>query len=247
MRSEEILEYLPEAARQAFVNGTTWEYSPGTIEAGQWFPWNCGGMDGCTTFWHNRWFISGYSVEDGHLYEDMWEVDSDGNWEINDSCDVDSEEYEEWAKVYSYEEAKKAGIEYAQWVAEHGEDPLGEYSIAVDKIKREYTARLQLRDEKFWVTHLNDQPVHRRSDLPQDVQLYLLTEAEDSLQVFVDWSTIEEFIAGVTETPVERLSKDTIQVWFSVDEPRPEEEIAALLRESASRQLREDNGHQQSE
>ena len=125
---EWLAEAFPDAVA-AMRDGTRWEHQPESIEEGEWHPWCCGERD-CRADggWHGGWTVLGYSIEDGVLYDDVWSVDTDGDWDVSYSEPHDPARWDALSR-----EAREAYRAYARWVVENGRDPLGEFSFCASQ------------------------------------------------------------------------------------------------------------------
>jgi hypothetical protein len=226
--SVEISESYGDAAINALRNGGKWEWSPDCAIDGIFIPYNCGGDDGCKTFWHSKWYVFGIRIEDGHLYQTLQSCDSDGNWEYEDECDVDDPRYKEWKKQYDWSVHEKIIHEYSKWVVRHGEDPLGEFMVTRTK-KRFRQVTVHLVDGQFVVKNPNG--IH-----PQ-VREYLNLEGNRLAEI--DWNTIEEFVEKAHVEKIIRKTRNSITILVETIESIPERQIRAELRKKAKKHLSE--------
>ncbi len=222
-----IIEFFGEEAKDAFFNGGTWDWSPDCAIDGMFIPDYCGGSDGCTRYWHEQWFITGYRIEDGVLYETIQSCDSDGNWEFEDECDVDDPELEEWRKHHSYEVACNIMQEYYEWVLEHGDDPLRQFFIS-HTYKQTHEVVVCFRDGKFFVDETKNLTKLAKKFL--GLKNHLLQKLE--------WSSMDEFEEKVNCDVISRTG-DQITIKFETDEPRRKRDVIAEIKERAKQSLKD--------
>ena len=120
-------------------------------------PWHCGNANNCTVGWHqtNYWCYA-----DGSYSVDSY---ADGDHE---GCDAED--------VPTPEEIDAAWLDYSRWVAEHGEDPLGNFFIRRTKQTRErYRAEWRNSIAGPRLVSVKRAGRERLSDLPDHVQSYL--------------------------------------------------------------------------
>lgn len=145
---EWLAKAFPEAVA-AMRDGTRWEYVPESIEVGEWHPWRCDDND-CRADggWHAGWTCLGYSVEDGVLYDDVWSVDADGDWDMSYSEPHDPSRGDEL-----HREAQEAYRAYARWVVENGRDPLEEFStFSLRRVEQRWQFRCEQVEGTVTVT-----------------------------------------------------------------------------------------------
>lgn len=216
-----------EKALYTLLNGGKWEWSPDCAIDGIFIPYNCGGDDGCQTYWHSMWYVLGFRIEDGHLYETVQTCDSDGNWEYEDEKDVDDPDYDEWRKQYDWEVHKKVMREYSEWVVRHGEDPLDEFNVKTTE-KRYRQVTIHLVDGQFVVKCPNR--------LNPQVKDYLNLEGNRLSEI--DWKTIEEFEQKAYTEKVVRKNRNSITILVETNESRSEKSIRSEIRRKARRFLK---------
>jgi len=181
-------------------------------------PWNCGGEDNCTAAGH--WHKRTYWVGNGEYTCDEY---SDGDHDV-----VEADEMPTLAEV------EASWCEYAEWVVDNAQDPLGNYYV-----------RRSVKTEELWYfrfSHgINGPVLHaaRRRDkqvsfgkLPDHVRQYLNLTPRGRLDDFLDWESFEKAVPGVK--PLR---------WFPVkiewDKPRTPTIIRFELRRAARRHLRQ--------
>ena len=231
-RSEELAECMGNEAVEALKNGTEWEYQPETIEAGNWNPYWC---DDCET-WHQEWYMFGYRIEDGHMYEVIHSCDTDGNWEVDDEYDVDDVDYERWNAQYGYEETEKASKAYSAWVAENGEDPLGNYFVQ-STVRQRYQVVIQRRGVASGRFHfLKAKPVDSKDwnsnaeELPERLRDFLQLEGDTLMDIDdLGWNDCNDFAQHAHVHEVVRHDSDECEFIEEIEVARPHDEYVADL------------------
>ena len=232
-RSQELAEAMGDDAVEALNNNGTWEYQPETIECGNWNPYWCSDCD----TWHQEWYMFGYRIEDGHMFEVIHTCDTDGNWETNDEYDVDDPDYERWNAQYGYEETLKASKAYSEHVAETGDDPLGEFFVTT-KTKVRYQVIVRY-DNGFWFNAAK--PVDSKdwnsdeSQLPERLRDFLQLDGKRITDL--DWTSINEFAEKAHLTEVLRVSNGECEFIEEIEVPRPEEDVKKDIIAAAKRSL----------
>ena len=118
----EIYDAGSQELRDAIENGGTFR------EPNENYEWNGWPSYDDDIGWTEIVYTGEYVVVDGVLELHMEEGDRGGNREMLDSVVVGSRDYHELIKDTSLGTWKIRVKDYAQWVAEHGEDPIGWYS-----------------------------------------------------------------------------------------------------------------------
>lgn len=179
--------------------------------------WTCGDKD-CTAQWHVRNF---WAYGDGTYSVDEY---SDGDHE---GCDIED--------IPSPEEISASWREYAQHVAETGEDPLSNY----------YVRRHQTKQQSWSFCFGNSivgpvllRALHGRRrvlglDLPFHIREFLNLHRDG--RRLLDFATWEDFTAGAPDI------KPGKWVHYKIDyrQPRNPETIVRELRNAARRHLRQ--------
>ena len=236
-RVREMIEWLPPEAKKAFETGGKWEYEPETVEAGTaWVSYD------------DRWelihLVQGFRVEDHQLYETVYTVDQDGNWDFSEEYNVGEVGYEKWVKQHSYEESRKGWCDYYEHVAETGEDPLGEFMLGG---RREVEWKVVVRQVEGGVELVKG----RRSKggkwvpwnkLPQDIQSFFYWDNPGPL-IDPEFKTLESLLKPKT-AEWKRISEDEAEgiVKIMMDFPASVEEYKKAgrkaLRNEKCKQIR---------
>jgi hypothetical protein len=169
--------------------------------------------------------------------EVSWSIcDSDGNHD--DASKEDADEF--------CETSHQSWIEYAKWVAEHGEDPIHNYMISHDKkIKKTVVARFTK-----WIgasTHgmaLESVKIGRNvveiKDVPKPIMDYLEVEKMGGRWIApwgVSYEAAKEYAENVESV---KQSKGDVLIKASIDwkEPRPDAAVKAELITAAKKYLK---------
>jgi hypothetical protein len=234
-RSKELVECFGDDAVHALNNNGTWEYQPETIECGNWNPYWC---DDCET-WHQNWYMTGYRIEDGIMYEVIHSCDSDGNWEIEDEYDVDDEDYERWNNQYAYEQTEQAATAYREWVAENGEDPLGEFYLdSNEKVKYLVVVRYQNGFHFHAAKPVDDEDwQHDETKLPERLQDFLQLSGKKLDIDDLGWKSAQDFADNAHVHEVEYVNGQEVGFVQEIEVPRPSEILKKELIEKAKKSL----------
>jgi hypothetical protein len=241
--SKETAESFGPEAVKALKEGGEWEYKPESVEGfDAWAIW----CETCKA-WHEKWYVSGYLIQERRFYHVIYEVDTDGEWQVEDTKDIDHDDYPEWLEQ-EYGEAKRqeGWLEYARDVVETGKDPLGNYMV-VKKEARHWMARLTQSDQGVQFAGAHEKAPQFRfykatttpADLPKEVRDFLCLFAKDDGNIYVDEvNTLDELEDGGPYILV-REDANTAVLTFEVDIPIAADVIERKVREAARKHLQE--------
>lgn len=121
----EIYDIAPDAFKEAVETGgdCEWDIS-GYTPPENWWP----AYDDDDETWRKYSYSADYEVRAGHVWVVLQEGDSDGNWDYSDSAQLGTKKYVALVKEFSYGNWQRRMRDYMVWVAEHGEDPLDEFT-----------------------------------------------------------------------------------------------------------------------
>ena len=190
--------------------------------------WQCGESDcGSPGGWHtsNYWC----------------DTDSDTGYTVDTYSDGDHETVDE-SDVPTYDEVKKSWREYSEWVAEHGDDPLGEFFIDQPP-ERKFVATFG--DSILGIMLLRVRTGSGRHvsmlKLPAQVIEYLTVKGTggNGGQPYIqqDWKNLAEVRDAMSQSPDFKFRKRHLIVSFSVRIPHTEKKRASLLRAAAKKHL----------
>lgn len=178
-RYREYANCLPQEAQDALALGTEWEQERNDIggeDAWASYDDDYEGADG----WRQYWYPRHFRVEDEKLYEVVEIVDTDGNWEFSDEAEVGTPEHARMLDDLSYEKFQQTWREYAEWVVENGEDPLGNYfvqSTRKAKQKWQFLYSNSITGPRLVGARRNGRgPWINAAELPEEVLSYLLAD-----------------------------------------------------------------------
>ncbi len=179
-----------------------------------YIPWRCDDED-CPAQWH----MEAIEADETAIGEWLWDSHCDGDWQPCDAEDVPSPE-----------EARLAWKSYIEYVAETGDDPLGNFNVPV-QFKR--LTRWQVRfkrwigskDKGLIVTARRNGkgPWSRGRDLPQFVQEYLCIDeshSPDGYLIATDLAglhSIAQTSDALTIQP-KKCNSMTVQGWVTIGE-----------------------------
>ena len=84
--------------------------------------------------WQQSFYSSYYVTSGGKIKIVLEEGDADGNWDWADSAVLDTPEYTALVKEFSHGSWQRRMRDYMVWVAEHGDDPLDEFTAPRDHL-----------------------------------------------------------------------------------------------------------------
>lgn len=238
MRSAEMLDSLGDDARKAMEQGGSWEYVPDDVSSGDCWAEPCD-SNTCDRPWHKSWIMSGFEVRDGILFHVVHSCDDNGDWEVDDSHDVDGEDYEQWVGAFFDEDARQRGWEaYAEYVRETGDDPLDEYIVVREHTDRWFVKLVQ--DEhgiRFAGAHresllfLDGIAIKNPMDLPSEVrELLMLSDVGGCYYIPCEIKTLDDLPSDVCK--VERRDDHAI-ITVAVTVPDHPDIIRERLRLAA--------------
>ena len=223
---------LPEEILEALADHTEWEYLPDSVEGASSHPLWC---DDCTT-WHQSWSVFGLRLDaDGTLWSTQHTVDTDGDWSFADETPYGDDAFMEDAAA-----AERSWLDYAEFVARTGDDPLNNYwaprGLASPKVTRwrvtfaEEGGKVVVREARRGTrTYLPAQ-------LPPEVQSYLcLNEANEVAEV----TTLAALAAIPNEVRWIRGKPGVGQIGVQMPTVARPAAVRAAKREAARRHLAE--------
>jgi hypothetical protein len=232
----EILDFLPDA-EEALREGRLWNLRPDSIESFDSYVYYC---DDCET-WHRLYVEKGFLVKDRLLWITVWTVDEDGDWSFEGHFAVGSDEgRDELARDWSYESFRQTWLEYYQWVAEEGDDPLGQFLAppplhCLDRV----TFAIEEREDGIaavWIAIDGGERLSRREDVPERIRQYLMLESDDMILKGVTREILEKYGNATDEAGNPRF---TVTVEYDAPQRRDTEETKALARREIARIERE--------
>jgi hypothetical protein len=173
-------------------------YTPETVDELIAIKYWC---DSCDC-WHQHYLgyaveVAGENAKYGVEITDV-RCDCDGNWEFDSSGVEPTKE----ALVNEYEilntNAAKAEIEYAEWVAKHGEDPLREFfaGVYVRRVRERWEVKFAASDGSFPKLH-SIRRAHKKwwrmsvQDFPGRKELFAyLTVNRRTLEARLSWKQL---------------------------------------------------------
>jgi hypothetical protein len=132
--AQQILQYAPHDFRVALFQGKADTWEPGGYDMSE--SWPSYDSDSEDNPWSSYTYFSEYEADNGKLFQNVHEVDSDGNREFVEAAAVGTPEWREMMEQFSYYKWQEAVAEYYAWVAEHGDDPLDYLYIRLHQPRR---------------------------------------------------------------------------------------------------------------
>jgi hypothetical protein len=208
-------------------------------------PWQCGDKD-CTDKWHKATVWIADSSETGYTRDEF----SDGDHDEIDEKDLPS-----------FDEQDKEWKEYAEYVAQNGDDPLSEY-IVPTKYKRHETWQIEVTNSIGCARLLRSRKNGRGKwlfwqQLPENIAEYLgLTQynqyggKHDRSSKMDDWKNVDELISH-TKDSIEwgpklkkwkglNIRKGLVKIPVWID--RKESAVSRDLKKAARKTMEETNG-----
>lgn len=255
------LEHAPDSFRYAFVNGdeATWETDPDY----NWWPVQDYDDGTYTAYMYSTTYVTA----DGKLYQEVNEVDMDGNSDNAGSEYVGTDEWRRMLDHYALYRWYESLAEYYEWVTETGTDPLRFLLVAmVTRSEHKWIVGFTQEGERarFWKAREVGVPggsppaITDFTQLPEEVRQYVNVDAAGLAQD-ATWTEIVEMAQGPDddERPVMKQAQDgTNYAEFSVkfkssvenpdyvDELKAEAAARAKQARSTARKRRKDHRKQ---
>lgn len=132
----DILQYAPRDFQDAFEAGTEAEWKVNDTAGDSWWAnWDDDHEPDDPDGWSQVNYYANFSTSDGKLYRDIMECDHDGNHDHVTSSEVGSESEKQDLREFSYGAWNQNIARYYDWVAEHGDDPLGWFINRPEKVQ----------------------------------------------------------------------------------------------------------------
>lgn len=191
------------------------------IVAPKHMPWECDDKD-CKDQWH----LAVYDYDEADPGGETFTVDSynDGDWALSDSMPTYHEVDEAWGKYYRY-------------VADTGDDPIGEFSVQreIEKVQI-WNARVREVEDGLIVDRakLNHHAFHPRN-APSEFRSYMqIDERKDTGRFYIDG--VEDLDALRKVTTISKGGWVTFKL--NVKKPRSRSAIRDDLKRAAREQLK---------
>lgn len=239
----DVMDCLPAEAKKALRTGGEWDGTPDSGgDCSQWYFLE-------DDEWVTRTYPAGYAVEGGKVYWRVMNCDSDGNWDFEDQAEVGTPECVKLEQEFGFDAWNKNYTEYLEWVAENGDDPVGEFFVK-PTLTVEEKWRAQCYESILGVVGLMKAKKDggrwvEPSNLPAELLEYLNAKAPD--YVMGDFKTMDELeavIAGskdITKHPAvgwtSGAGRRAIVVEFTVKVSHPNPKYKAELIKKAKASL----------
>ena len=239
--------YLPKEAKQALKNGGHWERQPESAE--ECIPFVLFDEGEPMLLYYGF----GHTIQKGQIMLQVWECDTDGNWEVQDEAEIGTPKAEELEKENSYEASLPGWINYYDHVIATGHDPLNEFHVSGRTKKVERQWQVLVSQSLLGVTFLGARrnargPLLAADKLPEDVRNYLLLKRhETNTSVWLmelDWKQLQSLLKADKGVTIQKTNTPTaIKFLCKIEETieAPTATYQRTLRKLARRAKRDDS------
>jgi len=235
-----LLEYAPEDFRRAYYAKQTAEWDPDFAAEADWSPSPGDHYEDEETGeerveWWRTAYYPVYRTEDGKIYEEVHSVDGDGNHEYEVEAEVGTDEWRRQQRDW-YQAPQRLWKDYWEYVAETGDDALGEIFVPREKTTHKWVAGFTQEPDgrlKFWGARpigreQSHPPIRNLDEVPQHVKDYLLVDQD-----------------GYSEATLDDLKRENgkqdkqgrWQVWFTTEQEKEPENVVDFIKRKAREQL----------
>jgi hypothetical protein len=230
----DLLDYAPREFAQAYHDGEEAEWRTDDIGDSRWALHDDDYEPEDPDGWSEVTYYNNWETRDHRIFRQVWECDRDGNHDIVDDAELYSPQDQELLKSFSYGAHQENIAGYYDWVATHGQDPLGWFYISHEKVQDRWLFGF-VNDNgvpRFWkARHLDGdrETTENWNGLPEHVRSFLNLDQNGHTLDVPTWQELEAL--PDTEMKTARDGTAYAQIRFE------DKVLAAQAQETGQRKL----------